>query len=67
MSINWVKPFNLRKNVEISEPAANVPGNRLNLLFFEYGGTNLELFSKVTSPSLKSAIDKHILLLNVMS
>ena len=30
-SINWVKPLNLRKNVDISGPAANVRGNSLNL------------------------------------
>ena len=30
-SINWVKPLNLRKNVEISGPAANTRGNSLNM------------------------------------
>ena len=30
-SIKWVKPLNLRKNVEISVPAANVSGNSLNI------------------------------------
>ena len=28
-SINWVKPLNLRKNVDLSGPAANVRGNNL--------------------------------------
>ena len=30
-SIDWVKPINLRKNVDISGPAASVRGNSLSL------------------------------------
>ena len=30
-SIDWVKPINLRKNVDISGPAASVPGNSLSM------------------------------------
>ena len=30
-SINWIKPLNLRKNVDISGPAASVRGNSVNL------------------------------------
>ena len=34
-SIKWVKPLTLKKNVEISEPTANVCGNSLSM-FREY-------------------------------
>ena len=30
-SIDWVKPLNLRKNVDISEPASSVRGNSLSM------------------------------------
>ena len=30
-SIDWVKPLNLRKNVDISGPSSSVRGNRLSM------------------------------------